>query len=167
MCDLSCCVISLTLFVGWNIMMCESEPLPSYKHLRNCSYFIFYTRHWYIFHSIPLSVWLGVWSWYHHIMNLLYPSMRSVPVQSFCTSLPATYSVIFTYCLLTYYIIGHIPVVSNAASTEAHSHFPSSPFFSVIPKIRLEILWWNPSRTVIIASICVTWVVVWLSFRYL
>ena len=117
-----CCVIILPLFVGWYIIRCESEPLHSYKQLSNSSLLMFYTIHCSIFHSNPPSVWLGLCSWSHHISNLLDPSIRSAPVQSSYIGLPATYSAIVACCLLTYSIIGQIPVVSNAAPTEDHSH---------------------------------------------
>ena len=38
-CDLSCLTI-LTLFVCWDTMGNESDSLPSYNELRNCSYYI-------------------------------------------------------------------------------------------------------------------------------
>ena len=39
-CDLSYCLSLLPLFVGWDIMGHESDPLPYYNELRNRSYSI-------------------------------------------------------------------------------------------------------------------------------
>ena len=39
-CELSCCLTLHPPSVGWYIMGCESEPLPSYRYLRTRSYTI-------------------------------------------------------------------------------------------------------------------------------
>ena len=69
-----------------------------------------------------------------------YFYIRSMPVQSFCIGLPATYSAIVTCRLLTYYLIGQSLVVSNATSTEDHPNYPPFTFFDFITENRLAIL---------------------------
>ena len=109
-------------------MRCESEPLPSCKHLRNWSYLFFYTRHCFLFHPTFLSAYLGPFYWSHHLRNLLEPSIFSDPVQILYIGLPTIYSVVFYCRLLKYSLIFQIPVTSNATSTEAHSRSLPSPF---------------------------------------
>ena len=83
-CDLRCCcVILLLTSIGWDITRCESEPIPSYKWLSNWSYLLI--LHWklFIFHPTPLCVCVGPCCWSHHLMNLLDPSIFSMPVHIF------------------------------------------------------------------------------------
>ena len=134
-------------------MRCDSDTLYSHKHLRKYPYFIFCTRHFFLFNPTSLSACFGPWYWSHHLRNLLEPYILSEPVKISYIDLPDTYSVIVACRLLMYSFIGQIPVTSNAASTEAHSHLSPSPFLGVIPAIRLAIMWWNSSNAVIIVSV--------------
>ena len=109
-----CCVIILPLFICWDILRCESEPLPSYKKLSNWSYLIFHTIQCSLFRSSSISVWLGTWYWSHRLRNLLGPSTRSAPVQNFYIGVPAIYFSISACRLLTYSCIGQNLMVSNS-----------------------------------------------------
>ena len=74
-------------------------------------------------------------------------------VQSSYICIPTTYSTIFSFRLLTCSLIRKSPVISNDVSTEDHSHYPPFTFLSVIPAIRIAILWRNNSITAIIKSV--------------
>ena len=108
-----------------------------------------------VFYSTSISVCLGPCYWFHHLRNLLEPSVRSTPVHILYINVPATYSANVACRLITESLIVQCPVTANFASTKARSHYPPFPILDVIPVTQLKILWWNPSSTTIIASITV------------
>ena len=150
-----CCLIILPPGKGWDIMRCESEPLPSQYWLRNRPYSID-SIHYYIFLSFflflyPSSAWPLYWS--HQWRNLIYPSLLSSRIHSSNMAHPEMYSAIVAFCLLTYYNIGYNPVTSRSVATVSHFHLLSSPHLVVSPASLRPTLWCNTSSTVIIASI--------------
>ena len=100
-----------------------------------------------------LSACAVICYWLHNLRNLLEPFILSAPVQISHIGLPATYPAIIALWILLYYPIDQSPVNSKAASTKDHSYSPLSTFLATIPTIRLDILWWNPSGTVISVSV--------------
>ena len=80
-------------------------------------------------------------------MNLLEPSIQYTPLQGSNIGLPATYSTIVAFCILTYSLISQSPVDSNVTPTKDHYHSLPSPFLAVTPATRLAILWRNPYTT--------------------
>ena len=63
-----------------DVLIRSSTCIQTDKELLKLNYT--FTRNCYLFHSSSLSVCLGECSWPHHLMNLLEPSMHSVPVQN-------------------------------------------------------------------------------------
>ena len=73
-CDLSC--LTLLLFsIGWDIMGYETEPLPSYRELRNWSHTIKFKVQFDPVYSSSRPV-----SWSHHLISWLDPGICSFPV---------------------------------------------------------------------------------------
>ena len=84
------CLTILTPSVVWHIMRYESEPLASYRWLRNRPYTIISSYKFSLCHPIslfdpfmaPFPSYYWVRYWYHHNKNLLDTSIRSTPVHS-------------------------------------------------------------------------------------
>ena len=127
-------------------MWFESETPTLYKRQRNCSYLI-------ILHYIPLS--LSVWV---RVLGL-------ATLETYCN--PPSFLHLYNVCILASLLHprGFLPFASSCTPLSEIDLLPTTPIpprptpikyrrsSSVIQQIRLAILWWNPSNTVIITSI--------------
>ena len=76
---LCCCLTIFTPYVGWNTTGYESDPLPYYRWIRNCYYPIIILK----LYSSPGHSTSGPMSWYHHLINKLYPRSYPPPRKSY------------------------------------------------------------------------------------
>ena len=132
-----CCVIILLICIGWYIMRCQLEPLPSYKHLSKFSYLIIFIIDTAFSFSLPTS--LPVWGRVigPTILGTYCNHPSSLRLYIFYRGLPATYCTIVACRLHMYSLIYQSLVTSNAASTKSYSHILPSPLPAVISTIYL------------------------------
>ena len=80
----------LTPFISWDIMSCESEPLPFLQSAKELLVInMIFNRNFFLFHPTSLSVCFVPCYWSHHLKNLLESSILSTPVKSFHIGLPS------------------------------------------------------------------------------
>ena len=110
--------------VGWDIMRHESDPLPFYPDLRNCSYsFKLITTPPHLFLHVMYRI-------------LIPPAHHPACPQHTYTYWHATVYAMVVCRLLMYTPMGWSPVDSITSSIAGYSHSLPTPRFAVIPVIR-------------------------------
>ena len=131
-------------------MRYASEPLPSYRYLRNRFYTIDFKK--ILISSGSLYLLSHVLFPPSHIY-IIIPIILYSPLQSSYMGQQVTCAAMVSCLRFIYSFIGHSPAVSSASATRSHSRSPHVVRCSVIPVILLATWWWKPSSTLIISTI--------------
>ena len=135
---------------GWYIMGFESETLPSYLGLRNCSYSVKWNKYTSSL-FIPLDSFTASWS--HQSTIRIFPKVLSDSVHSAYTVCQSTVSAMIVCSLFMYTLMGWSPAESITYYTAGYSHSTPTPRFAVIPVIHCADLWCNAVRTLSISAV--------------
>ena len=113
----------LTLFppsVSWDIMGYESYSLPYYMCPMSRPHTIILKLNYSPGYSTSRTM-----SWYHHLMNMMYPRIFSAPLHSSYMGRSEMYAAMVVCIIWMYYLMGHIPATYRASYTGGHYHLPS------------------------------------------
>ena len=129
--DLSCCLILLPSYVGWDIMQYESDPLHSYRWIKKCS------NPFLKLYSSPVQSTSRPMSWSHHLMNILDTKIFFAHMHISYMGRQAICSKMLSFHRCIYSLMGHIPDISRASATGGHFYSPPNIRQAIIPTIRL------------------------------
>ena len=128
--------------VGWDIMGYESEPLPYYPRLRNCSYYIMLNDE-----ESPSTPQVHL---PRHISNI---KICSASTQISYMGWQTNFSAMVSCHLLMYSLMGFGPADSTDTSTGRYYHSLTAPHVAFIPMICLASRLWNPSKNFSISPV--------------